>query len=220
MKHHFVSQRVNHPIMKELADRLRWARQTAGYKTASEFCRRHDYNRGTYGGYEAGTRGVPRDVAIKLSKLLRIDLEWLLTGRGVPRKGMDVSPASESVRWVPVISWTQAGQLGNEDMSAESDTYIPILSSATSPVALVVQGTSMNRYAPPKSYIVVDPDQTEAEDGWAVIALVDGQVTFKRYRCEAGPIRLEPDSTEPHDTIYPTGELRIAGRVVWVITPL
>lgn len=206
--------------MKTVADRLRWARQTAGYETASEFCRLQDIPRGTYGGYESGSRGIPLKTAMKLSRILNIDLNWLLTGQGSPREGIDVSPASESVRWAPVISWVQAGHLGGADMSIQSDTYIPILAVAQAPVALIVQGTSMNRIAPPNAYIVVDPNQTEAEDGWAVIALVDGTVVFKRYRCVNGPTRLEPDSTEQHETIYPTDELRIVGRVIQVITPV
>lgn len=101
---------------------------------------------------------------------------------------------------------------------AESDVFIPILTDAKDPVALEVRGTSMNRVAPPHSHIIVDPEQRHAEDGWAVIALVGDEVTFKRYRDTNGPIRLEPDSTEPHDTLYPGEGFEILGRVIKVVT--
>lgn len=105
-------------------------------------------------------------------------------------------------------------------MIADSDTYVPILTEADNPVALEVRGTSMNRVAPPRSFIVVDPAQRHPEDGWAVIALIGDEVTFKRYRDTNGPIRLEPDSTDPHETLYPANGFEILGRVIEVITRL
>lgn len=78
----------------------------------------------------------------------------------------------------------------------------------------------MNRVAPPGSVIVADAEQRQPEDGWAIIALVGDEVTFKRYRDTAGPIRLEPDSTEPHETLYPIEGFEVLGRVVQVITKL
>src|ERR1700682_482756 len=70
-------------IMKDRAQRLKWARETAGYNTAAAFARAlnggiDDY---TYRTYEAGSRGISYDLAAKFSGKLGVAVEWLLTGK-------------------------------------------------------------------------------------------------------------------------------------------
>ena len=207
-------------IMKELHDRLTWARETAGFKTRSEFARHIDIPVSTYIGYENGSRLINPKLATKLSKHLHIDAGWLLTGIGDARKGSDVTPVTRAVYWAPGVSWVHAGRLGEADLNADADYYVPVTTDSDTVAAFEVRGTSMNRVAPEGSVIVVDSAQCMAEDGWAVIALVNNEVTFKRYRDTNGPIRLEPDSTDHHETLYPAEGVEILGRVIQVITKL
>lgn len=206
--------------MKELHQRLTWARETAGFKTRSEFARHADIPVPTYIGYENGARGINPKLATKLSKHLHVDAGWLLTGVGVARRNANVSPVTRDVTWAPVVSWVHAGRLGEADLNADADYFVPVTTDSDTVAAFEVRGSSMNRVAPEGSVIVVDSAQRAAVDGWAVMALVGDQVTFKRYRDTNGPIRLEPDSTDQHETLYPADGFEILGRVVQVITKL
>lgn len=204
--------------MRDAADRLRWARETAGYDSARQFALANGFSYGTYSGWENGARGIKPPVAQKLAKLLKIDAAWLLTGVGKPSPHTELSPDHRALAWAPVISWISAGQLGSADMNLDADQYVPVVTTSRSVAALRVEGTSMNRVAPKGSFIVVDYEQQHPYDGMLVVARVDDQVTFKRYRDTNGPIRLEPDSTEPHDTLYPGEGFEIIGRVVNIVT--
>lgn len=216
----FSSRQCYKLLMKELHERLTWARETAGFKTRSEFARHIDIPISTYIGYENGSRLINPKLATKLSKHLHVDAGWLLTGIGTARKGPDVTPVTHSVYWAPVMSWVHAGHLGDADLNGDADYYVPVTTDSDTVAAFEVRGTSMNRVAPENSVIVVDSAQRMAEDGWAVIALINNEVTFKRYRDTNGPIRLEPDSTDQHETLYPVEGFEILGRVIQVITKL
>ena len=85
-------------------------------------------------------------------------------------------------------------------------------------IALRVSGESMNRIAPDGSIILVDTRDDELRDGKRYIFLSGGETTFKLYR--ANPARFEPESTMPHDTIFPSGRVEIVGRVIKVMTDL
>jgi len=65
----------------------------------------------------------------------------------------------------------------------------------------------MNRVSPQGSIIIVDLSVKEFMPNQLYIAKVHNEntATFKRYK--ASPPRLEPDSTEPHDTIF-LGEVK------------
>ena len=54
--------------------------------------------------------------------------------------------------------------------------------------------------------------------GQYYVVKLDGQSTSKRYR--ADPARLEPDSTEPQDTVFVNGEIEVVGRVILVVNKL
>ncbi len=81
---------------------------------------------------------------------------------------------------------------------------------------LKINGTSLNRIAPNGSFILVDPDDASLRDGLYYVVSVDGETTAKKYRDTDGPIRLEPDSTDPHETLYPAEEWQVVGRIVQV----
>ncbi len=72
--------------IKERGDRLRWARERAGYENALDFVRAHDISQSAYYHHESNRRGFSSAVAERYARLLRIDYTWLQTGRGSPTK--------------------------------------------------------------------------------------------------------------------------------------
>jgi SOS-response transcriptional repressor LexA len=202
--------------MSELSKRLKYAREhVAGFKSARQFAIKNGYPPSTYGGYENGSRFVTVELAHTLAKELSIDPVWLLTGAGRARPIANIDPIKESLTLVPVFSWIHAGQVNEADMDYDPEEFVPIVSSSATLRALRVRGSSMNLKADDGDVIVVDYSQCSPYDGMLVVARVGDEVTFKKYRDTNGPIRLEPVSTEPHDTIYPAEGFEILGRVIW-----
>jgi phage repressor protein C with HTH and peptisase S24 domain len=71
---------------RERGDRLRWAREQAGYENALDFVRAHDISQSAYYHHESNRRGFSSAVAERYARLLRIDYTWLQTGKGSPTK--------------------------------------------------------------------------------------------------------------------------------------
>src|SRR5262245_7853924 len=61
--------------------RLRFAREQAGYASASDAARAMGVEEPTYLGHENGSRGLSR-AAQRYAKFFRVSLDWLLAGRG------------------------------------------------------------------------------------------------------------------------------------------
>jgi hypothetical protein len=64
-----------------ICKRLKIARLNAGFPNAKIFAEKNFLKISTYGLHEAGTRIMSLDILKKYSRLLNIDLNWLLTGK-------------------------------------------------------------------------------------------------------------------------------------------
>lgn len=119
---------------------------------------------------------------------------------------------------VPILGKVSAGRW-IENIRVHTDKVIPYRYSKPTLVALQVEGNSMNRFAPDGSYIVVDYSINETRDGAKVIARHGNHRTFKVYRSatKSAPERLEPFSTEQHETLYPSEDCQILGHVIGAI---
>lgn len=87
--------------MGTVAERLKQARELAGFAGPREAADALGMNRFTYTQHENGTRGFRRDSTIKYSRRFKVSLEWLETGKGTPRG------AAKSE--IPVTSYVGAG---------------------------------------------------------------------------------------------------------------
>lgn len=77
-----------------IADRLRYLRRKANYATAAEFARAYGLNATTYRAHENGTRDVPREAAIRYSRIFGGDaLGFLLMGGAEP--GVTIQAAAK-----------------------------------------------------------------------------------------------------------------------------
>lgn len=72
------------PILDDPDQRLRWARQRAGYESATAAARRFHWKESTYLSHENGTRDLSRKAAVKYAKAFKISAGagWLLYGEG------------------------------------------------------------------------------------------------------------------------------------------
>ena len=66
----------------EIHDRLRRARNDAGYVTAKDAADAFGWNEVTYRSHEAGDRGIRKSVAERYARAFRVSFEWLYLGRG------------------------------------------------------------------------------------------------------------------------------------------
>lgn len=65
-----------------MCDRLRSARLAAGFESAADAAQRLGLAAHTYRHYERGDRHPPLDVLPDIARLYKVQLEWLLTGKG------------------------------------------------------------------------------------------------------------------------------------------
>ena len=69
-------------LTKHIGERLRLARQLAGYRTISDFVHKHKFAKSTYTQYETGARSFHTELAVQFASLFKTNLIWLLTGKG------------------------------------------------------------------------------------------------------------------------------------------
>ncbi|WP_162906867.1 LexA family protein [Algihabitans albus] len=201
--------------MSQVAERLRQAREAAGYTSAAAFARAMGMLDATYRHHENGQRTPGPEQIRDYAKKLNVPYLWLLTGESNPK---ELGPVQTQIHHAPIISWVEAGQWTASDTMPAGSGDVVIVSHMRSTVfALRVHGNSMDRIAPEESVIVVDYGDRDLIDGrYYVFRLSNGgEATFKRYR--ANPTRLEPDSTHPHETIFPDETVEVIGRVIQVI---
>ena len=77
--------------------RLRFAREQAGYASASDAARAMGVEEPTYLGHENGSRGLSR-AAQRYAKFFRVSLDWLLAGRGEFGLGGGDAPGAPVLR--------------------------------------------------------------------------------------------------------------------------
>jgi SOS-response transcriptional repressor LexA len=123
--------------MLEMHERLQKARSSAGLKNAAEAARAMGIQSATYVHHENGTRGF-KQTAERYARFYRINLEWLLTGRGEMR---GKSHAGQSV---PVIGIVGLGENidwhGDDSMLDEVIVDFPLSKDC---FALECRGDSM-----------------------------------------------------------------------------
>ena len=148
-------------------------------------------------------------------------LDWTLEDLLELASAGNVRTIERPVHEVPLVSWVEAGALTEMvDPYAVGDAseYIPVTHQRNTLIALRVNGQSMNRIAPDGSIVIVDYADKSLISGQYYVVKIDNRATFKRFRSD--PARLEPDSTEAHETVFIQEETDVVGRVIQVINQL
>jgi len=122
---------------------------------------------------------------------------------------------------VPLIGRVAAGVplLSSENREGEISVDPGLFSLRTSQrvFALTVRGASMIEAHILDGDTVLVREQSTAENGDIVVALVDGEATVKRFFLEKDRVRLQPENRSMDPLVIDRGELRVLGRVIGVM---
>jgi repressor LexA len=135
--------------------------------------------------------------------------------RGVPADAAPSGSAQHGVR-VPVLGTIAAGAPTlAEESDGEALTLPSTLVGHGTLFALNVKGDSMIEAAICDGDVVVVRQQTVAENGDIVAAMIDGEATVKVYRIRDGRVELVPRN--PLYDVIPAANAVILGKVVCVL---
>ncbi|HRE32588.1 MAG TPA: S24 family peptidase [Candidatus Berkiella sp.] len=152
-------------LKSKICERLKRARQEAGYSTAKSFSERNNVKISTYALHEAGTRSMSFEIIEHYSQLLDINASWLLTGIG--------PQSAQHTRRVPIIDWNEVPLFPKGILlETKQYTYSDIDLSMRA-FALVVQNDAMEPRYPQGTIIIVDCEQTPASDDYAIVLSAD-----------------------------------------------
>ncbi|TYO91452.1 helix-turn-helix protein [Oceanicella actignis] len=190
----------------EPSERLRLARERAGFETAAEAARRFGWQIVTYRHHENGTRGFRRPDALKYARAFRVSPEWLLFGTGGPEK-----------KSVPLVGYVGAGaEIFTLDEGVGAlDEVDPPPGIGPEAVAVRVRGDSMwPRYMDGDVLIYDRHAPLDRVDGReCVVALPDGRRFVKIVRRNPdGTFTLESWNAPPIHNVT----LDWAAEIAWV----
>jgi len=193
--------------MLSAGDRLREARAAKGFASATDAASALGIKAAAYRHHENGTRGIDPDAAYRYGRFFGVSPAWILWG--IDSRGSRPEGAG-------LISWVAAGGMAeviDNFEPGDAEDWIDYPAKHSKIIALKVRGNSMNRISPEGSIIIVDLLQREMSANRLYVVKIGDDATYKRYR--DNPPRLEPESTESHDTIFLGGEeVQPIGRVI------
>ena len=169
-----------HFAMRTVGERLRWAREQAGYETAADAARARGWHVQNVRDHEADRRGVKPELAIDYARAYGIDKTWLLYGGSNPK-------AKDTIDTVPIIGMVGADPSGRvlmtEGQMGQDSVPLPPGGTADA-VALEVAGHSMRGVADDGGLVYFEDQRTPPSPdmlGHVVICQTeDGQVLMKR----------------------------------------
>lgn len=165
--------------METVGDRIKAAREAAGYPTIAGAARAFGFHKQNLADHEAGRRGVLPEHAERYGKAFRVDAAWILYG-GASRKA---KPSG----LVPIIGKVGADNEGTVILSTgqASGDQVPIPPGGTDrAVALLVTGHSMPGLADEGAILYFEEQHavpTRDHIGKVVVCeLEEGEVLVKR----------------------------------------
>jgi SOS-response transcriptional repressor LexA len=219
------------------SDRLRKARELAGYASASDAARVFGWGEAGYRHHENGTRGFSLDAAKKYARAFRVKPGWLL--------GMEGIDSADLVANNTILALIVGGTVAAGVWREAQEVFDKFVIDAPAPVqdserfGLVVEGYSMDLFYEPGTIldcISVYANGIEPEAGDHVIVervKPDGlrERTVKELAVRNGKNYLVPRSSRPEfqseiELGSPSlaaaswdGEIRVLGFVVSSISP-
>lgn len=188
----------------ERFERLRAAREAAGYETASAAAEAIGVRSATYLHHENGTRDFSRPgVAERYARFYRVDLEWLLTGSGRMRRTPETARAAVRIPLDGVVGAGAAVEMIDDPAGATEVDTVDLPTDGTIG-ALRVRGTSQWPRFLEGETVLYDrrPALPQTLIGhMAIVQTVDGRRLLKTIR--RGPTegvwRLESHNAPPED---------------------
>jgi transcriptional regulator with XRE-family HTH domain len=196
-----------HFAMDTVGERIRAAREAAGYSTVADAARAFGIHKQNLADHEANRRGVSPEQAQRYGRVFRVDPAWLLLG------GANRRPRGSGL--VPVIGRVGADNDGNVILSTgqASGDQAPIPPGGTSrAAALEVTGHSMHGVADDGALLYFEEQHsipTRDHIGRVVVCeLETGEVLVKRL--------LKGDDKDLWDLESVAGPTLEGRRLKWV----
>jgi SOS-response transcriptional repressor LexA len=89
--------------------RLRAAWKAAGYNSAADVAKRTNIPYSTFAGHSNGSAGIPVEALKRYADVFRVNIEWLMTGRGRMMREQTVLVGESVTRGLAVVGKAQPG---------------------------------------------------------------------------------------------------------------
>ena len=161
---------------------------------------------------------APSTVHVHLANLER--LGYLRRDPSKPR-ALELVGERRLPRPMPLVGQVAAGLPILAEQNVEEYIDVPgILRRGDDDFLLRVQGDSMADAGIYNGDFIVVHQQTSAENGSIVVALVGDEATTKRFYREGARIRLQPENELYEPIVVDEGEVQVVGVVVGVLRKL
>lgn len=227
---------------KDAFERLRMAREQAGFQTPTAAANFFGWNENTYKSHENGIRGLKTAVAERYAEAFKVSAAWLLTGEG-SMKTVSLAKGTVYKETGPINGVKVTGKVAANtwmsvdemDFGFDDVEYLPSLGGF--PVewqyGLRVSGQCLNRIAREGDALIclnLALSGVETKDGDLVIVerrRYSGQMverTAKRLRKTTAGFELWPESDHPdhqRPIVLSAGEdseeIQIIAKVIFII---
>lgn len=208
-------------------DRLKRARENAGYTQASDAADAFGWKYSTYAGHENGTRGIKSDTARVYAKAFRVSPEWLLFGDGSPpthvENGEDGPDGHKLVPVYDVQASAGFGALVDYEEQTHSLAFPPDYLrklTAGSPKDLVIistKGDSMEPTLLDDDIVLVDTSKTHMGFEGMFVLRHNDTLLVKRAGMAAKPghVMLISDNKAYPPVEAELTNLTVVGKVLW-----
>ncbi len=208
-------------------DRLKQARENAGYTQASDAADAFGWKYSTYAGHENGTRGIKSDTARVYAKAFRVSPEWLLFGDGSPpthvENGEDGPDGHKLVPVYDVQASAGFGALVDYEEQTHSLAFPPDYLrklTAGSPKDLVIistKGDSMEPTLLDDDIVLVDTSKTHMGFEGMFVLRHNDTLLVKRAGMAARPghVMLISDNKAYPPVEALLSDLTVVGKVLW-----
>ncbi len=207
-----------------VSQRLKSAREAAGFQTAADACDRFGWTRSTYFGHENGSRNVTADKARDYARAFRVSPEWILFGGPQPPAPPALAPADDLVPVYGVSASAGHGVIVDEEMIVDQLSFPPgylrrITSSAPKDLAIIgVKGKSMEPTLSDDDVVMIDTTKRDLSfDGLFVLRDGGASLLVKRVSRgrRRGMVMLISDNPNYPPIERDVSEVEVVGKVVW-----
>lgn len=216
-------------LAMSVADRLKQAREAAGFENAVDAVRRFGWTQSTYLGHENGSRGVTPGAAARYGLAFKVRPEWILFGGDLKERNPDLpSVASDNADALIDVYNVEAsagyGSLVSHEMVVDRLSFPPgylrqITSSHPKNLAIIaVKGKSMEPTLSDDDIVMVDLSKTDLSyDGLFVVRDGGDSLLVKRITrgSRRGTVLLVSDNPQYPNQERTVEDIEVVGKVIW-----
>lgn len=213
--------------MTSASERLREARERAGFASQSDAIARFGWTPTTYYGHENGSRGFRADTAAEYARAYRVPVDWLLFGKGEAGAFQaDAEVASEAPALVPVYDVQASaghGAIVSDEAVAERIAFPPdylrrLTRTHPRHLSIIgVKGESMEPTLRDDDVVMLDRSKTSLDfDGLFVLRFGDALHVKRVGRGSRGTVLVISDNPAYPVREMPHEEVEVVGKVIWM----